>query len=219
MKPKYLQGTANQTDRWMVSYMDVLSILLLFFLVAAAKALEVHPVAAAIAPLPAAPPPAAPPPPPKPADPEPLHSSLLPIQERLEQQGLDSKLDGRGLVINLDPVVLFGSGDDTVSPQALPTLARIADVLRDIPNEVRLVGHADAVPIHNHRFHSNWDLSMARSQHILELLSGRYGVPESRLSLESYGAWRPAASNDTRDGRAANRRVEIAILDGGQPAN
>jgi chemotaxis protein MotB len=109
-------------------------------------------------------------------------------------------------------VILFASGEDAVSPQAWPTIAQIADVLRDIPNDVRLIGHADPIPIHNRRFRSNWDLSMARSQEILDLLSSRYGIPESRLSIASYGAYRPAAPNDTVDGRASNRRVEIVIL-------
>jgi chemotaxis protein MotB len=54
---------------------------------------------------------------------------------------------------------------------------------------------------------------MARSQKILDLLSRRYGIPESRLSIASYGPYRPAAPNDTVDGRASNRRVEIVILD------
>jgi len=78
---------------------------------------------------------------------------------------------------------------------------------------VRLVGHADSTPIHNRRFRSNWELSIARSQSILELLSSRYGIAEQRLSLASYGTFRPAASNDTPDGRASNRRVEFIILD------
>jgi chemotaxis protein MotB len=110
-------------------------------------------------------------------------------------------------------VILFSPGTDAVSPEALPTIAQIADVLRGIPNDVRLIGYADATPIHNRRFGSNWELSMARSHKILELLSNRYGIPESRLSIASYGPNRPAAPNDTVDGRAYNRRVEIVILD------
>ena len=92
-------------------------------------------------------------------------------------------------------------------------------MLRDIPNRVRLIGHADTVPIHNRRFGNNWELSMARSRKILALLAGRYAVPESRLSVASYGPYRPAAPNDTSDGRAKNRRVEIVILDETQPEN
>ncbi|MGC9949758.1 MAG: flagellar motor protein MotB [Bryobacteraceae bacterium] len=202
MTPKYLQSATHQRDRWMVSYVDVLTILLIFFLVGAAKSLEV-PAAHAV--VPAQPSPA-------PSEPERDRTNLIRAQERLREHGLEPKLERRGLVISLPTVILFASGEDAVSPQAWPTIAQIADVLRDIPNDVRLIGHADPIPIHNRRFRSNWDLSMARSQEILDLLSSRYGIPESRLSIASYGAYRPAAPNDTVDGRASNRRVEIVIL-------
>ena len=90
---------------------------------------------------------------------------------------------------------------------------RDADVLGKIPNNVSLVGHADAVPIHNRRFANNWELAAARGLRLLELLSSRYGIEESRLSVESFGSYDPKSSNDTPDGRASNRRVEIVILD------
>jgi len=202
MKPKYLDSAANQRDRWVVSYVDVLTILLIFFMVGAAESLQVSPVHAVA-----------------PAQLSPAHrqadhsrTDLIRAQELLRKRGLEPKLEARGLVISLPQVILFSSGKDTVSSQALPTLAQIADVLRDIPNNVRLIGYADTVPIHNRRFGSNWELSMARSQKILELLSGPYGIPEARLSIASYGPYRPAAPNDTEDGRASNRRVEIVIL-------
>jgi len=203
MRPAYLQSATNQRDRWMVSYVDVLTILLIFFLVAAAKGLKAPPAQPVI---PACPPVAR-------AQAEQPRTDLIRAQERLREQGLEPRLEARGLVISIPQVILFSSGEDAVSSQALPTIKQIADVLRDIPNNVRLIGHADTVPIHNRRFSSNWDLSMARSQKILELLSGQYGIPESRLSITSYGPYRPAAPNDTEDGRASNRRVEIVILD------
>ena len=203
MRPAYPQSATNQRDRWMVSYVDVLTILLIFFLVAAAKGLKIPPAQPAIPACPSA----------TRAEGEQPRTDLIRAQERLREQGLEPRLEARGLVISIPQVILFSSGEDAVSSQAEPTIKQIADVLRDIPNNVRLIGHADTVPIHNRRFSSNWDLSMARSQKILELLSGRYGIPESRLSITSYGPYRPAASNDTEDGRASNRRVEIVILD------
>jgi chemotaxis protein MotB len=108
--------------------------------------------------------------------------------------------------------VLFAPGDDAVSVSALQSLGQIAEVLREIPNEVRLVGHADASPIHNRRFHNNWELAIARSQTILDMLNTRFGISDERLSIASYGSRRPAAPNDTPDGRASNRRVEFIIL-------
>jgi chemotaxis protein MotB len=218
MKPKYPHSAANQRDRWMVSYVDVLTIVLIFFLVAAARGLAVPPVHAVVPSRPAAPPktpaaPTAPDTPASPVEPEKVRTNLIQAQKLLREQGLAAELEAHGLVVSLPQAVLFAPGEDTVSPQALPSIAQIAAVLCDISNDVQLVGHADTVPIHNRRFHSNWDLSMARSQKILELLSVRYGISESRLSIASYGPYRPAAPNDTLDGRASNRRVEIVILD------
>ena len=213
LRPKYLQTEGATRDRWMVSYMDVLTILLIFFVAVAAKSLErgqekllVAPmVAKALAPRPALPPvqPALPP----------ARQALLNAQKNLEQRGLDLRMEARGLVISVPQAVLFPSGADQVSSRALPIVAQVADVLRTMPNQVSLVGHADAVPIHNRHFRDNWDLSAARSLHLLALLTHKYGIAESRLSVASYGSYRPTDSNDTADGRARNRRVEIVILD------
>ena len=212
MSPKYFQREVAGRDRWMISYLDVLTILLIFFVALAAQNFQRPQPAVAAAPaatpvvIPAAK-----------ADPvaEP-QQTLLRAQQRLADHGLDMRMEPRGLVISLPQAILFSSGEDRVASDALPIVSRIADVLRDIPNEVSLIGHADAVPIHNRYFKSNWDLSAARGLRLLELLSRRYGIGEARLSVASYGPYRPNGPNDTPDGRARNRRVEIVIL--GEPA-
>ena len=201
MTPSYLRRDAGIRDRWMISYMDVLTILLIFFVAIAAQ-VRLHP---AQQPLTAAAPAGAPVPP---ADPR---HTLTEIRKKLEQHGLDMRLEPRGLVISLPQAILFSSGEDRISPRGLPVIASIADAVRDVPNEVMLIGHADTVPIHNRHFLNNWDLATARSLRMLELMSHRYGVPESRLSIASYGTYRPAGPNDTPDGRAHNRRVEVVI--------
>jgi len=233
MSPKYYLPAENgQRDRWMISYMDVLTILLIFFVAIAAQSLQrLRPTAATAAPAATeaaataapsavtglAPVKMAPAALSQPVNPRPdaivpeARQTLLRVQQSLEKHGLDMRLEPRGLVISLPQAILFPSGEDRISPQALPILARIADVLRDIPNEVSLIGHADAVPIHNRHFKSNWDLSMARSLRILEVLSRRYQISESRLHIASYGPYRPQGPNNTADGRARNRRVEIII--------
>ena len=96
-------------------------------------------------------------------------------------------------------------------------VSQIAAVLRDIRNKVTLVGHADAIPIHNQHFKNNWELSAARSLSLLALLATEYGIDESRLSIQSFGSYNPKDSNETENGRAENRRVEILILD--EPAH
>jgi chemotaxis protein MotB len=116
-------------------------------------------------------------------------------------------------VITLPQAILFPSGDDHIVPAAFPMLSEIAGVLASVPNKVALVGHADSVPIHNQRFQNNWELSAARSLSLLEALRTRYGIAESRLTVQSYGSYNPKDSNDTEAGRAENRRVEILLLD------
>jgi chemotaxis protein MotB len=207
MKPRYFQVETGGRDRWMISYMDVLTILLIFFVAIAAHGL---PVLQQASPAPPAPVQEAP----KPVAPDPeLHPALHRIKEQLESHGLDLRIEPRGLVISLPQAVLFPSGEDQISREALPTVEGIASVLRDVPNSVSLVGHADSVPIHNRRFRNNWELSAARGLRLLELLSQGYGIPESRLSIASEGSYQPKGPNDTPDGRASNRRVEIVIAD------
>jgi chemotaxis protein MotB len=140
-------------------------------------------------------------------------AALAAIKQDLEQDHLDVQLDSRGVVVSLPQALLFAPGEDRINAAALTTVSAIGDILRKIPNNVSLVGHADAVPIHNRRFNNNWELAAARGLRLLELLSGKYGIEESRLSVESYGSYDPKSSNDTPDGRATNRRVEIVILD------
>jgi chemotaxis protein MotB len=204
MKPKYLQADTAGRDRWMISYLDVLTILLILFVAVAAKSLEtVKTEPAAI--------------PPKPIeivlakpDPKPLRSG---IEDKLEHDGLDVHAEARGLVISLPQAVLFPQGEAQINATALPMVGKIADVLREIPNKINLAGHADPIPIHNRLFKNNWELAAARSLSLLNLLTTRYGIAESRFSVASYGSNEPRNPNDTPDGRASNRRVEILILD------
>jgi len=96
---------------------------------------------------------------------------------------------------------------------ARPIISEIAGAVRDLDNEIELAGHADSIPIHNRRFKNNWELSSARGLSLLKALIKDYGIDESRLSISSHGSFSPRTSNDTADGRAENRRVEILILD------
>jgi chemotaxis protein MotB len=211
MKPNYLAAeNSGQRDRWTVSYMDVLTILLIFFVAAAAKTVPVPAAPKSPEPVKLAPaPPAVPAAPETPAPP----SALSTAQKMLEKNGLDAQLEQRGLVISLPQAVLYASGEDRISSSALPTVEKIADVLRELPNQVVMIGHADSVPIHNQRFKNNWELSAARGLRLLEVLSGRYHIDETRLSVSSDGVNRPARSNETAEGRANNRRVEIVVVD------
>ena len=140
---------------------------------------------------------------------------------RLLQAGLKDEIGGgmlkvtmeaRGIVISLRQAAFFPSGQDSIEVTTYPAIQKIAEVIISIPNKVRLEGHTDNVPIHTARYRSNWELSSARSVTMLEILTTRFQVPEGRLSVGGYAETIPIAPNDTEEGRAQNRRVDVVIL-------
>ncbi len=134
------------------------------------------------------------------------------LNSDLKSGKLELRLDARGLIISMREKAFFASGDSAVAPESLPILAKIAAVVQSLPNQVRLEGHTDSIPIHNSRFRSNWDLSAARSIAMLELLRDRFQIPVSRMAVAGYAENSPADTNDTEEGRAHNRRVDLVLL-------
>lgn len=117
-----------------------------------------------------------------------------------------------GLVISLREAGFFASGSAVPKPETLPTLREIAASLGRMPYSLRVEGHTDNVPIHNAEFDSNWELSAARATRIARLLLELNAVPPERLSAAGYAEYHPVASNDTAEGRAENRRVDVVVL-------
>lgn len=211
--PKYFATEDRHRDRWLFSYTDVVTILLVLFIAVAARAVQdrkLTAVKAASLTAAAEPKPAIAPKSPVKSERE---IARLRIQDALQQRGIEPVIEARGVVISLPQTILFRSGENHISADALPVIQQIAEVIGDIPNKINLVGHADAVPVHNRRFADNWELSAARSLQLLQVLTNRFGIDESRLAVVSYGSQEPRRSNDTPDGRAENRRVEIVIVD------
>jgi chemotaxis protein MotB len=118
----------------------------------------------------------------------------------------------RGIVVSLKQAAFFPSGTDAVEIATMPTLEKVAAALQAVSNPVRIEGHTDSVPIHTPRFRSNWDLSAARSIAIMEVLSGHFRIADQRLAIAGYADTVPVAGNDTPEGRARNRRVDLVIL-------
>lgn len=121
-------------------------------------------------------------------------------------------MEPRGLVVSLREAAFFASGDDAVDPGTYGSVDKVASAILKIPNPVRLEGHTDAVPIHNSRFRSNWELSAARGIAVLELFACRFAVPRNRMAIVGYADTMPTSSNETQAGRAHNRRVDVVIL-------
>ena len=157
---------------------------------------------------------------PKTAEPRDVAAELLPslhylthsLQQEIKDGKIEVHLEARGLVVSLRQATFFPSGEDTLNPATFDTIDKIASNIRDLPNSVRLEGHTDAIPIHTARFRSNWELSAARSIAMLELLSSRYKIPLQRMAIAGYADTMPKDSNETAEGRAHNRRVDVVIL-------
>ncbi len=134
------------------------------------------------------------------------------LKKEIEAGRIEVRMEARGLVVSFKQAALFPSGEDTISPDALASLEKVAHAMARVPNPVRLEGHTDSIPIRTARFRSNWELSAARAIAVLDLLSGSFGVERLRLSIGGYADSAPVADNETEEGRSRNRRVDVIIL-------
>jgi chemotaxis protein MotB len=107
--------------------------------------------------------------------------------------------------------ILFPSGSARLADNAVDIIERLGGVLAPFPNPIRVEGHTDNKPIKTAVFYSNWELSAARAGSVVRVLS-THGVSPERLAVIGYGEQRPLTTNDTADGRNANRRVVVVIL-------
>jgi chemotaxis protein MotB len=138
------------------------------------------------------------------------------IAEQLKKENASEKVsmfqDRRGLVISLAETGFFDSGRAEIRESSLRVLDIIVETLKANANHIRIEGHTDNIPIHNARFNSNWELSTARATYVIYYMIGRHGMQPGTLSASGYSEYHPIASNDTPQGRAKNRRVDIIIL-------
>lgn len=136
----------------------------------------------------------------------------LSAEIRDKQVGL--QMMRKGLVITVVGDVLFDSGKARIRTGAYDILNKISTVLNEnVPGlNVGIEGHTDNQPIRFSGWKSNWELSTARALSVLHYLADEKGVAPQRISAIGYGEYQPVASNDTVEGRQANRRVEIVIL-------
>ncbi|MFA6433356.1 MAG: OmpA family protein [Elusimicrobiales bacterium] len=117
----------------------------------------------------------------------------------------------RRVKLVLTEAVLFDSGKADLKERAKEVLKPIAEELKKLPNDVLVEGHTDNVPIHKGRYATNWELSMARAYSVIKFLE-ETGMNPKKLAGSGYGENRAVAENTTIEGRAKNRRIEISLL-------
>ena len=202
-----IQEESAQDELWLISYADMLTLLVGFFVLIIAsvpmKRANFERIAAALsgkgqAPL------------------EDLRDKVDALIARTPElkDKVRTRDDAEGLGIEFRDALLFDSGSPKLREQAQPAIAEIARLLRELPGRPVIVeGHTDEVPINTASFHSNWELSSQRAINVLQSLQSS-GVPRERMSARAYADTRPLATateQDLEKRRASNRRVLIRV--------
>ena len=140
------------------------------------------------------------------------------IEAYLVKQGAQSKVSltitRRGLIVSLKEAGFFDSGQAQIKSSAYELINTIAEAMSQYNNPLRLEGHTDNVPISSAQFPSNWELSTARAVNGLKYLIKNFDVDPNKISATGYAEFRPLSENDTPEGRAKNRRVDLVMLSG-----
>ena len=142
------------------------------------------------------------------------------VSEELEEYVADNNLGNQiavnvrneGIAITLSNALLFPSGGVEMSTDSQATMAKIAELIRPIPNEIRIEAHTDNFPTNSALYPTNWELSAARSAAVARYLIENEDIEPRRLSILGYGEYKPIFPNDTREHRLMNRRADIVVL-------
>lgn len=193
-------------DRWMISYADLMTLLLALFIVlyAASDRSRAKKVVESVS-----------------AQKTngngvlPDGDSLIDKKIFLENSVLVKKTNitqtKAGLVISLSEAGFFAPGEANISRETQLVINALVENLKNSQAKIRVEGHTDSTPISNARYPSNWELSTARASAVLAKLI-ESGIAPERLSAAGYGGFQPVAKNSTLQGRAKNRRVDVVIF-------
>lgn len=125
---------------------------------------------------------------------------------------ITTEMTERGLVIHIRESALFASGSANLKDSARVVLDTLANEFKGLRNHLRIEGHTDSRPIATERYPSNWELSAARASAVVRYLVSNHGFEPDKLSALGFGEFRPRAPNSTPEGMAQNRRVDIVVL-------
>ncbi|MCX7911082.1 MAG: OmpA family protein, partial [Endomicrobia bacterium] len=175
---------------WMVSYSDLVTQLLTFFIMLFALS------AAA------------------------TEDQLKKIKQKIDNYVLENRLEKfvstkitqkEGLIISFSEKYMFDSGKADIYDEAKEVIKNIASLLLDEPNRISIEGHTDNTPINTPEFPSNWELSTKRATNVLKYLLEELKFDPKRLTAAGFGEWHPVAPNDTPENKAKNRRVDLIV--------
>lgn len=133
------------------------------------------------------------------------------IDEKGLKKFANVKIDREGIKVIFQSPVVFDLGKAELKQETISVLSEVAKVIKDMPNEVVVEGHTDDRPVMSGEFRSNWELSAARAFSVVRYFIEQ-GVDPQRLSAIGYGEYRPLYPNDTEEHRAVNRRIEIDVV-------
>jgi len=177
---------------WMLTYSDLMTQILIFFVMMFALASAMN------------------------------EMQLVKLKKKLEAYVTENRLEGyiglkieeKGLVISLREKLMFDSGEAEIHQEAKYILKDITNEIIDVPNNTRIEGHTDNVPIGpelRSKFPTNWELSTARATNVTRYLLETLKFPPGRISSAGYGEYQPVVDNDIEEHKAMNRRVDIVV--------
>lgn len=141
-----------------------------------------------------------------------LQSQAEAFLERVDLGGMvEVKIEERGVVMELPNQIFFEQASAELKPQAREFLRELAQFFGEIRQRIIIEGHTCTLPINTAQYPSNWELSVARSVRVTRYLVETYGLEPGRFTATGYGEHQPIATNDTPEGRAANRRVTVVL--------
>jgi chemotaxis protein MotB len=133
------------------------------------------------------------------------------VESQSQGQSIKVAITSTGIAVRILTPLLFDRGSVELRPEGMPYLAKVLDIAKGWENTIRVAGHTDDQPVNNPLFKSNWELSYARAMSVIN-----FGIQYSKLnpakfSAVGYGEYRPAFPNDSEENRRNNRRVEVFI--------
>lgn len=142
-----------------------------------------------------------------------LHEQLNSvIKENQFEKFVRLEENARGITLHIMGDILFPSGSSELNQNSLKILDKLAAVVKPLPNDIRIEGHTDNIPIKSSVYPSNWHLSVDRALNTSYYLIDKQNLNPDKVSIVGYSEYKPISNNSSIEGRTLNRRVDIVII-------